>query len=319
MKTISSRGLTEKDQLVLKSLIDLVINRTRYSWSYTESNPGDVAIIDADNLESPGDAFHQLRGQQVIVVAYGDGAVSDHTPFRIPKPIRAATLIAAINAIESSLEAGEDKDDGGTGQPAAPESRQANEQPATRHLNNLGKSGLHIKAGNLECLVDPTGNRYRITAGHSLEELLAQPDKTLEAATSTKGHDGLADWHSSPSLRWKLGIALSAGELVNNLHIGSRFKLLRWPPTDVTRSASHILNLCSLLSRKSGASVEEITSRSAVPRADTIAFINGAALAGALSVRAFGAAEQPAPQPRPEPQPKGLFEKIRDRLKRKPK
>lgn len=59
MRLLSSEGLSPKDQLVLKSMVDLLSIRTDDRWKYVEGSlhvegtVGDVVLIDIDNLEDP--------------------------------------------------------------------------------------------------------------------------------------------------------------------------------------------------------------------------------------------------------------------------
>lgn len=324
MKTISGRGLTSKDQLVLKSLIDLVITRTSYSWSYTDDESSDVAIIDTDNLSDPESIIGDLQRQKILAVEYSQSK-STKGQFYLPKPLRAATLIAAINSVEAVLDPSEQKpshtDDGID----ALESYLLENTPditssVTSVLSNFTGS-LAITSGNQRCLIDLAGDRYQISNGISLDELLKRPDKRVTPVNKNPDTSTPTNWQTSPSLRWKLGIHLSEGALVNSLHSSSRFKLLRWPPSDVPRSASpYILNLCALLGRKSGATLEEIIAESKIPKADAVGFINGAYLARAISVRAFNSGDQAPTKGSPSaPANQSLFAKIRDRLTRKPK
>jgi hypothetical protein len=322
LKTISSRGLTDKDQLVLKSLIDLVITRTRHNWSYTDNTESDVAIVDTDNLSNLSSILNDLRAHRILAVEYSSReASSGVTPFRIPKPLRAANLISTINAVEASLESDETGPEQDSSAPPAQQS-QARETlktdtTASELLSGTGAQWLRITSGELYGVVELIGDRYQISPGSTLDELLAQPDRQVQGVAAPDTSDPSA-WHKTRSLRWKLGHYLSDGQLLNTLHGSSRFKLLRWPPSDVPRLAPHIMTLCALLGRKSGATLDEIVAESGIPKTDAIAFINGAYMAKALSVRAFNHAEKANPEAATEePPPKGLFDKIRDRLKRK--
>lgn len=318
--------MTNKDQLVLKSLIDLVITRTRHNWSFTDDDSSDVAIVDTDNLTAPEKIIGELQRQRILSIAYSQTNPTGGQ-FYLPKPLRAATLIAVINSVETAL-AKENPPDSRAAEATDPldplESYLRRNTPetttsVTNVLSNFTGS-LVITSENQRCLVDLTGDRYQITNGASLDELLKSPGKRVTSLNRNADTETPENWQKSPSLRWKLGIHLSEGLLVNSLHSSSRFKLLRWPPSDVPKSAPFILNLCALLGRKSGATIDEIVAESQIPVAEAVGFINGAYLARAISVRAFNSADQPSTKaPRPETANRGLFERIRDRLRGKPK
>ncbi|MGF2736432.1 hypothetical protein [Marinobacter sp. DUT-1] len=319
MKTLSSKGLTEKDLLVLKSLVDLMMSRTNDTWEYAESENCDAVIIDTDNLQNSTAVIDEIESRHAVAIEYSTGANAGNARFRIKKPLRAADLIAVFNSVEAGL----------TPTNATTPAQVQNTQSPTKTATK-GDSGLPDLLGNSDlrfltvetpqgqCLIDLVNNRYELTGDLSLEELLQDSEKKISLNEPPGHQDDLdTNWRTAPSIKWKLGIFLSEGALIKNLHSKSRFKLLRWPPSDIPRALPSAMALSALFSRKSGATIEEASSETNVSPEETVGFINAAYLSGVLSVRAFNLGEHHLPAQTAHS--RGLFDKIRDRLKRKPK
>lgn len=320
MKTLSSKGLTEKDLLVLKSLVDLMMSRTSDTWEYADSENCDAVIIDTDNLHDSTAIIDEIEARHAVAIEYSTGASAGKTRFRIKKPLRAADLIAVFNSVEAGMAPKNGvKPSADDDQPPAPGISSGRDSGTLDLLNGLDSRFLKITACNCECLIDLANDRYHITGDIALDELLRSSGKSIALSTTSWIEDSYEPtWQSTPSLKWKLGIFLSDGELIKTLHSKSRFKLLRWPPSDIPRAMPTAMALSALLSRKSGATIEEALSETNVSSEEAIGFVNGAYLSGVLSVRAFNLDDHDQ-QPVKTEQTKGLFDKIRDRLKRKPK
>lgn len=115
-------------------------------------------------------------------------------------------------------------------------------------LSTADRQLLQITSGNKTCIIDLAHERYRITPGESILDLLRQHNKTVVAIQGEyPAPIPLSEWQASASLRWQLGLQLSDGKLMTSLHDTSRFKLLRWPPPDISRASPNIMTLCALL------------------------------------------------------------------------
>ena len=320
MKTLSSKGLTEKDLLVLKSLVDLMMTRTSDTWEYAEIGNCDAVIIDTDNLENSTAIIDEVETRHAVAIEYSTVASAGKTRFRIKKPLRAADLIAVFNSVGAGLAPKNGaKPSTADDQPPAQSGTSSGRGSGILDLLNSPDSRfLKITASDCECVIDLANDRYHITGDVALNEVLLSSGKSIALSTTSSLQESYEpSWQGSPSLRWKLGIFLSDGELIKTLHSKSRFKLLRWPPSDIPRAMPTAMALSALLSRKSGATIEEALSKTNVSSEEAIGFVNGAYLSGVLSVRAINLDDHDQ-KPVKTGHTKGLFNKIRDRLKRKP-
>ncbi|TNE72449.1 MAG: hypothetical protein EP339_13565 [Gammaproteobacteria bacterium] len=313
MKTLSCKGLTDKDQLVLRSLVDLMISRTSDDWTYSEEGESDVVIVDTDNLSDPRNVIDEIEARNGVAIEYSNSNTSDTSRLRIQKPLRAANLISVFNSVESRLTRGEIPNTNNTGNTAG-------DTAGILDLISAGKATLlRVSSRDSSCVIDLSSCRYSIRGSLSLAELLVSPEKAITtlAPEEPQGHED--DWQPMPSLQWLVGMKLSGGELIGNLHAGSRFKLHHWPPADLAKLEPQAMTLSAILSRKSGATIDEVVAKSGIPDSDIIRFINGAYLAKAISIRAVSTDTEDDTPNRPEPPSKGLFDMIRNRLTRKPR
>lgn len=321
MRLLSSEGLSPKDQLVLKSMVDLLSIRTDDRWKYVEGSlhvegtVGDVVLIDIDNLEDPERITAAAEARQAVVIEYSMNTEAQTSHYRVQKPLRAAALISLLNLAGMRQGPTEDADRG----------RRAATQPAPEILDRLDvqddehPSWLKISTTDAECVVDLVNERYHMKGAHLLHDLLLTPGKSMTFSRESLAPTGHGSgWVSLPHLKWRFGITLSGGQLCSSLRQRQRFKLTRWPPQDIARSYPDTLTFSALLSRKSGASIEEICESSGAPAEVVIGFINGAQLSGSLSDKIIGPTDPAGPSGR-KPGDNGLFRKIRERLKRRTK
>jgi len=322
LKTLSSKGLTEKDLLVLKSLVDLMMSRTSDTWEYADSENCDAVIIDTDNLHDSTAVIDEIEARHGVAIEYSTGANAGKARFRIKKPLRAADLIAVFNSVEAGLTPREEAGAPTSAKEAAPaqtDHASGRNSGLPDLLNGSDSRFLKITANDCQCVIDLANDRYELTGGLTLDQLLRDPEMSVALDETPQHRDKLdATWQTQPSLKWKLGIFLSKGELIKNLHSKSRFKLLRWPPSDIPRALPSAMALSALFSRKSGATIEEALAATNVLPEEAVGFVNAAYLSGVLSVRAFNLGEHDS-KPVQAQHSGGLFNKIRDRLKRKPK
>lgn len=297
-----------------------MMSRTSDTWEYAESDNCDAVIIDTDNLENSTAIIDEIEARHAVAIEYSTVASAGKTRFRIKKPLRAADLIAVFNSVEAGLTPTK-----------ATTPTQVNNTPSRTKTATNGDSGLPDLLSNSDlrfltvetpqgqCLIDLVNNRYELIGDLSLEELLQDSEKKI-FLNEPPGHQDDLDttWRTAPSIKWKLSIFLSEGALIKNLHSKSRFKLLRWPPSDIPRALPSAMALSAVFSRKSGATIEEALSETNVSSEEAIGFVNGAYLSGVLSIRAFNLDDHDQ-KPVETGHTKGLFNKIRDRLKRKPK
>jgi len=96
--TLSAIGVGPKDQMVMRSLLNLAGGRGgSQSWSFSDSVGGDVALVDIDNPDGE-DVWKQLtqRGQRVIALTRQKDFPAR---FRLLKPLRSREFLKLITAL----------------------------------------------------------------------------------------------------------------------------------------------------------------------------------------------------------------------------
>lgn len=317
MKTLSSVGLSTKDETVLRALVDLLGPRTRESWVYSSERRADAVILDTDNTQEASRWLAEQDAGVSTSIAYSGGVSSLPAQHYLTKPLRAADLIAVLNTIvdrpERPASVNPSSVPGGaaaaTGGPTP--AQQLSDRPSGYVQMTAAGETLVFDRGQRLCQSSLPLERLR-------DWLHGEPaDFAItwgEGPLAAPGNDTAGNWRPDRDLLWALGLHGSRGHLLRQLDSASRFKLLRWPDPALLRLAPYCVSLCALLSRKSGVTLDEIAAVSDVPRADAVSFINAASLCGILTVRTVKI-DGDSPRRVAEGSQRGLFAKIRSRLK----
>lgn len=91
---LASYLLTDKHELLLKSMLTLL--RTTDIWVYSQHASADVVIVDIDSSEGQ-QLSAQLLSQSQVVVHYTQMPCVDNGILCLPKPLRSAQLLQALN------------------------------------------------------------------------------------------------------------------------------------------------------------------------------------------------------------------------------
>lgn len=326
MRTISSVGLSQKDENVLKALLDLLGARTREAWRYAPAGTTDAVILDTDNRDALAQWLAHGHDRTLTPIAYASAPIDLPVEHRLTKPFRAADLIAVLNTISSrdtgpeSAETAEPREDAEADIPvlsgAIPPLAQQVAECRTRYLR--------LSSARQTVLLDCANKRFAMKHPElPLREFLRTAPDQLDVVACDQpgaGFEGIDSWQSDTPLRWWIGVECSSARLLRSLDSSSRFKILRWPEPGLIKHSQHYLSLSALLSRKSGVTLAEIASASSIAADVVTGFINAASLTGILTTRTVknepGAVlAPPAADPAPAaPVNKGLFARIRARL-----
>ncbi|MBO6851077.1 MAG: hypothetical protein JJ867_11535 [Marinobacter sp.] len=323
MKTLSSVGLSTKDETVLKALVDLLGPRTRESWVYSSERRADAVILDTDNTQEASRWLAEQDAGVSTSIAYSGGVSSLPAQHYLTKPLRAADLIAVLNTIVDrpvTAASANPAAVAGAAASATEDPGAAEGQTPAQQLSDRPSGYVQITAAG-ETLVFDRGQRLcqsSLPPERLRDWLHGEPaDFAItwgEDPVASPGNDTGGNWRPDRDLLWALGLHGSRGRLLRQLDPASRFKLLRWPDPALLRLAPYCVSLCALLSRKSGVTLDEIAAVSDVPRADAVSFMNAASLTGILTVRTVKI-DGDSPRRVAEASQRGLFAKIRSRLK----
>lgn len=327
MKTLSSVGLSTKDETVLKALVDLLGPRTRDTWIYAPQSKADAVILDTDNAEAASRWLAEPGAEASTSIAYSGGTSSLPAQHYLTKPFRAADLIAVLNTIvdhPETVATADPENPSFAASSAASDQSTAGEATLAQRLSDRQAGYVRITGAGQELIFD-RGRRLcqsSLAPGEVRDWLHSEPadlaisgrDEPFSGQGSDSDSDVGGRWVADRDLLWALGLHGSGGRLLRQLDPAIRFKLLRWPDPSLLKHAQHCVSLCALLSRKSGVTLDEIATASDIVREDAVSFVNAASLTGILTVRSMKI-DGETPPPVAEMSNKGLFAKIRSRLK----
>lgn len=157
------------------------------------------------------------------------------------------------------------------------------------------------------------------TVGQIIEGLNAQKG-TLAVSFSHLKPEHLNEtsvWLGDRSVLWQLSLCMSHGQLLQQLGADDALRLTRWPPPSLLKNNPVLMNLCAMLSRRSGASFSEVSEHPGLSDSDLVGFLNAAAVCGMLvqdSARII-ARESPSVKAGGESAARGLFARLRSRLR----
>ncbi len=316
MRTISSVGLSQKDENVLKALLDLLGARTREAWRYAPAGTTDAVILDTDNRDALAQWLAHGHDRTLTPIAYASAPIDLPVEHRLTKPFRAADLIAVLNTISSR--------DTGPESAETAEPREDAEAAVRAAADGEGEVAHGGGRAHRSVLLDCENKRFAMKHPElPLREFLRTAPDQLDVVACDQpdaGFEGIDSWQSDTPLRWWIGVECSSARLLKSLDSSSRFKILRWPEPGLIKHSQHYLSLSALLSRKSGVTLAAIASASSIAADVVTGFINAASLTGILTTRTVknepGAVlAPPAADPAPAaPVNKGLFARIRARL-----
>lgn len=313
MKNLASLGLSPKDETVLKALVDLSGARTLETWVYTSPEQADVILLDGDNAEAV--AVWERRYSQTgpWTILYTSRETSLPVSRHLLKPLRAADLIAQLNAVGAPLEAQA---------PVGSETRTAaaaKDSSLAQIVFDTTKGYLMISIGDRWMILNREHQACLMShPSTQLIERLGARDAAITVVHSLEQPEGLdpqKSWHSDRSMLGWLGLRESHGQLLRHLEKGKRLRLTRWPPLSLMKDNPAFMNLSALLSGHSGASVEEVRERLAIPDSELVGVVNAAALCGVLTqLSGDPSARNQADEEPKGPATKGFLAKLRSRL-----
>lgn len=321
MKHLGSIGLSTKDETVLKALVDLLGARTHETWVYSTPDKADVILLDGDSAGAVAlwESAYPGSTESTIVYSSNKAAVPVPVHRHLTKPLRAADLIAHLNAI------GESVSPGSTSEQVLESRARSNEDAVP--AGSLPQTIFDTKAGYLTIslsdytLILNRDERSCVITGtveQVVEGLVAQQGK-LAVSFSQRKPEHLSEasvWLGDRSILWQLTLYLSHGKLLQQFGVNDALRLTRWPPPSLLKNNPDLLNLCALLSRRSGASFSEASEYLKLADSDLAGFLNAAAVCGMLVQNSAQvmARKRPAVKDEAEKAAKGLFARLRSRL-----
>lgn len=320
LRFISSLGLSTKDETVLRALVDLLGARTHESWAYSAPDEADVLLLDGDNANAVVVWESRYLGKNESTIVYSSSKASVPMPVRrhLTKPLRAADLIAHLNALNhaASPEAA-----------SAPAETELHSNDDTIPATSLPQTIFDTKKGFLtialsDCALTLNRDERSCVMTGTLEQIvkeLSARQGELPVSFTLHKPEALSAtsvWLGDRSILWQLSLSMSNGKLLKQLGTNDALRLTRWPPPSLLKGSPELLNLCALLSRPSGVTFSEASQQLKLSDSELAGFINAVAICGMLVYDSAPQArgERPVAAGESEPTAKGLFARLRSRL-----
>lgn len=320
MNYLGSLGLSTKDEIVLRALVDLLGARTHEIWAYSVADQADVLLLDGDNATAVDlwEGLYSDQSESTIVYSSSKTAVSIPVRRHLTKPLRAADLIAHLNTINEVVS------------PAiasTPAEAMAHSNDDTIPAASLPQTIFDTKKGYLtislsDCALTLNRDERCCVMTGTLEQIAeglnAQQGKLAISFTLHKPEhlSAASVWLGDRSILWQLSLSMSNGQLLQQFGTDDALRLTRWPPPSLLKGNPELMNLCALLSRHSGTSFSEASQQLKLSAFELAGFINAVAICSMLVHDSVPStkSERPVISEGDGLAAKGLFARLRSRL-----
>lgn len=289
--TLTTIGLSIRDEMRVKSMLQLVEGKTAATWTYVEEALADLAICEPDSLLARAvikQATERGRPRCVSLVRQGT-PVPEHTE-TVSSPLRVSDFISMLDATVG------DVDPSLTTQQlvaaAHAEAAAHNEGFLLAHaLRDIGTKDARrthlITHGNVSIYVQPAQSTVLASRDLSPELIaeLAHASSGLEVRELGRDevlpNENELRRHSLQYLLWNCGQLGVTTDLLPWLPRMARFRLNRWPDFGRLGHKNWQVRLTSIL-MNNGYTLQQMTNI-AQPVANIRGFLNGCALCGLLT------------------------------------
>lgn len=294
--TLTTIGLSIRDEMRVKSMLQLVEGKTAASWAYVDQDAADLAICEPDNVLARA-VMRQAteRGRPRCVSLVRQGTPAPENTAAVYSPLRVSDFISMLDATLG------DVDPSLTTQQlvaaAQAEAAAHNEGFLLAHaLRDIGAQDgqrTHlITHGNVSIYVQPAQSTVlasqdlspeliaelaQVTSGLAVRELGA--DEAMPADSDLRRH-------SLQYLLWNCGQLGVTTDLLPWLPRMARFRLQRWPDFGRLGHKTWQVRLTSIL-MNNGYTQQQMTNIVAQPVANIRGFLNACALCGLLTHEAL--------------------------------
>jgi len=294
--TLTTIGLSIRDQMRVKSMLQLVEGKTAASWTYVEAAVADLAICEPESVLAQA-VMKQAseRGRPRCVSLLRQGATPPENIETVSAPLRVSDFITMLDAtlgdVDTSLT---------TQQLVAASHAEAVAQNegflfahALRDILGKDEQRAHLVThGPVFIYVQPAQSTVLANMDLSPELIagIAQASSGLDvrelAADEALRAPGELRRHSLQYLLWNCGLLGPTTDLLPWLPRMARFRLQRWPDFGRLGHRTWQVRLTSILVNN-GYTLQQMTSLAAQPVANIRGFLNACELCGLLTHEAL--------------------------------
>jgi hypothetical protein len=292
--TLTTIGLSIRDEMRVKSMLQLVEGKTAATWTYSEEAVADLAICEPESALARAVMRQALqRGKPRCVSLVRQGAAAPEDTQAVYAPLRVSDFISLLDATLAA----QDIDTSLTTQELVAASRAEavaqNEgfllAQALRDIVARSEPRTHLIArGDVSIYVQPAQAIVLANRDLSPELIadLAQASSSVEvrelgSEDSLPGASELRR-HSLQYLLWNCGQLGATTDLLPWLPRMARFRLQRWPDFGRLGHKTWQVRLTSIL-MNNAYTPQQMTHLAAQPIANIRGFLNACALCGLLT------------------------------------
>ncbi|QBB72411.1 hypothetical protein ELE36_19685 [Pseudolysobacter antarcticus] len=330
--TLTTIGLSLHDDLLIKSLLQIVNARTRDRWHFRDDMESDVALCDPESALVPLVQKHaQRNGSPRCISLVHEGLEPIRGTSVLAAPVRAADFIAMLDSVSSGLTTSAHASSASPRGDAIGTNSISSQPPSFGLLMHdlfaqASNDVYRIDSANVTLHVIPATRVWLLV--QPLEEdditqlLRSPPDLTLTRLSRDHAQRLLADDRINPypveSLLWRAGLQGAQDRLLPGLPHDARFALRRWPDFGRLKHEQAHFRMAALLTRAPH-DLDELANTSAQTHELARGFINACALCDLITVRppasrATTVSATAASFDRPSSRYAGIFRSIRGAL-----
>lgn len=296
--TLTTIGLSIRDEMRVRSMLQLVEGKTAASWAYVDEAVADLAICEPDSVLARAVIRRATqRGRPRCVSLVRPGATPPADTESVYAPLRVSDFIsmldATLGAVDPSLTTQQlvaashaeaaAQNEGFLLAHALRDIVGKNEQRA--HLITHGPVFIYVQPAqatvlaNLDLSPELIAGIAQASGGLEVRELA--PDEPLPA-------EGELRRHSLQYLLWNCGLLGTTTDLLPWLPRMARFRLQRWPDFGRLGHKTWQVRLTSILVNNAY-TLQQMTNIAAQPVANIRGFLNACALCGLLTHESLAA------------------------------
>lgn len=317
-RKLTTVGLPLRDDLLIRSLIQVVGTKTVDDWTFYDGFEADVALCNP-NSNLAGVALRRAAGQSTALTCVSvvhDGEDSLPGTKVLHAPIKSTEFIALLNDISHSS--------GRIGHAAMPAAAEATDE---RSVANALHDLMQTKSPDLHAVECASATLFIVPASRMLYAAAPLAEAELKQWFGTRplridrmdeqsARRLVGDIESRrdlDGLLWRIGLEGNDDALLNGLSEGAKFHLKRWPDFGRLAHQAFHFRMAALLSR--GAyTVEELAAASNHSPAEARAFVNACAMCDLIRTEAAAADPPRAAQPKPQRRYSSILSSIRSAL-----
>lgn len=281
-------GLTLRDELLIRSLVQVIGSKTIDRWTFCEDFEADVALCSPNSsLSAVTLRRAELSSTLICISVVHDNDVALAGTQVLRAPVKSAELIALLNDV-SNLPTRIRPVESAHGMP---EDAQTLADVLYELMQEKSPDLYAVECDGLSIFLVPASRTLYATArpvDAELTQWLAAREVRVRNMGEPSAHhiaNDIKNEHDLDVLLWRAGLEHTSNGFPLSLPTSTGFRLRRWPDFGRLRHQAFHLRMAALLSR-SKCTVEELATASNQDVKDAFAFVNACAMCDLIVIDA---------------------------------